>query len=273
MLSRPRRFLRRVALRRDRLLLAICRRWLELATLLLALYVALPFAAPMLMKLGLDAPGRVIYTLYSPFCHQFAFRSFFLGGQQAIWPRAVTNPDLASFEDAAAESPAFRAQFAHYAGLDAAAVTRADLLAFTPALQFAARAFPGDELFGYKLTLCQRDIVIYSAMLVGALLYRRCRTTLRPAPLWLYALLGLAPIGIDGFSQLLGYPPFNLWPPRETSPAFRVLTGALFGLMNVWLGFPWLEISFSELREPLEARLARRRASHELRRTVRPPDA
>lgn len=260
-MRRPGRFRRRAALRRDRLLLAICRRWLALVTLLIALYVSLPFVAPALMKLGLQAPGRVIYTLYSPFCHQFAFRSFFIGGQQATWPRGPAGPGGRSFEDAALGSTAFRELFARYAGMDARDITRADLQAFTPALQFAARAFHGDEVFGYKLTLCERDIVIYAAMLVGALLYRRWRARLRPAPLWLYVLLGLAPIGIDGFSQLLGHPPFSLWPARETTPAFRVVTGALFGLMNVWLGFPWLEISFLEMREALERRLAKRAAA------------
>ncbi len=247
--------MRRAALRRDRLLLAICRRWLDLATLLLALYVALPFAAPLLLNLGLQRPGRIIYALYSPFCHQFAFRSFFIGGQQSVWPRELAGLEGMAFEDAALASPAFRELFARYAGLDAAAITRADLSTYTPALQFAARAFQGDEVFGYKLTLCERDIVIYLAMLGGAMLYRRWRTRLRPAPILLYVLLGLAPISIDGFSQLLGYPPFGLWPARETTPAFRVVTGLLFGLMNVWLGFPWLELSFRELREPLEARL------------------
>ena len=247
----------RAALVRDRLLTGICRRWLDMATLALALYVGLAFAAPLMMKLDLQGPARVLYTLYSPFCHQFAFRSFFIGGQQTVWPRELAGQGLDSFEDAALASAAFLERYARYARRDPGEVSRDDLLVYSPALQFAARDFPGDETFGYKLTLCERDIVIYGAMLAGALLYRRWRKRLRPAPLWLYALLGLAPIGIDGFSQLLGYPPFSLWPARETTVAFRVLTGALFGLMNVWLGFPWLEISFQELRGPPSARLAR----------------
>jgi hypothetical protein len=45
---------------------------------------------------------------------------------------------------------------------------------------------------------------------------------------------------------MLSYPPFDLWPVRETLPAFRILTGAMFGLMNVWLAFPYLEMSMSE---------------------------
>jgi len=75
--------------------------------------------------------------------------------------------------------------------------------------------------------------------------------------LLLYVFLGLGPIGLDGFSQLLGYPPFNLWPPRETLPVFRVLTGAIFGLMSAWLAFPYLELSMQDARRDIEAKLWR----------------
>jgi uncharacterized membrane protein len=71
----------------------------------------------------------------------------------------------------------------------------------------------------------------------------------------LYLILGLMPIGIDGFSQMFGYPPFQYWPVRETLPGFRLLTGALFGLMNVWLAFPYLERSMKETIEVMEDRL------------------
>ena len=63
------------------------------------------------------------------------------------------------------------------------------------------------------------------------------------------------PVGLDGFSQLLSYPPFEFWPPRETLPIFRILTGGLFGLMSAWLGFPYIERSMQDLREALEESL------------------
>jgi uncharacterized membrane protein len=110
---------------------------------------------------------------------------------------------------------------------------------------------------GYKTTLCERDIAIYSALFFGGLAFTQVRRRLRPIPIWLYVLLGIAPIGIDGLSQLLGNAPFNLWPPRETLPIFRVVTGALFGLANVWLGFPYLELSMRETRDQILAKLAR----------------
>ena len=81
------------------------------------------------------------------------------------------------------------------------------------------------------------------------------RRRLRPVPLWLYFILGVAPIGIDGFSQLLGYPPFNIWEPRETLPFFRVLTGIFFGAMTGWLGFAYIEQSMQDARREIEAKL------------------
>ena len=243
------------ALRANLLLLTISRRWLDIATVLLAIYISLPFAAPALMKAGLRGPGDLLYTLYSPFCHQFAFRSFFLFGEEPVFPRQLAGMDTPSFEDTALQSPGFTDLFALYAHITPDQVTRADLNPFTVPLMYSARDFRGDDTMGYKLTLCERDISIYIAMFIGALLFRRVRHRLRPAPILIYIILGLGPIGLDGFSQLLGYPPFNLWPPRETEPIFRVVTGAIFGLMNVWLGFPYLEMSFRETREQIEAKL------------------
>jgi hypothetical protein len=56
---------------------------------------------------------------------------------------------------------------------------------------------------------------------------------------------------------MFSYPPFEYWPVRETLPPFRVLTGMLFGVMNVWLAFPYLERSMLEAIEAIEAKLSR----------------
>jgi uncharacterized membrane protein len=242
---------RRLALRLNVWVLRLTRRWLRVALIVIGLYVSLPFLAPTFMKLGLTGPAGVIYFLYSPFCHQFAFRSFFLFGEQVVYPRYNADTSLIPFESYVASLPEFSADRVTPWG------KVGDLYAFNPGFEWAAREFVGDQQMGYKVSLCERDIAIWGGMFVGGLLYTRVRRRLRPVPIWLYFLLGLAPIGIDGFSQLLGYPPFNFWSPRETMPAFRVLTGALFGLMNIWLGFPYLEMSMRETRRELEAKLAR----------------
>jgi len=66
----------------------LSRHYLALFNILIFVYVGIPFLAPVLMKVGITAPAQVIYHAYSYVCHQFAFRSFFLFGEQIAYPRA-----------------------------------------------------------------------------------------------------------------------------------------------------------------------------------------
>ncbi|MCL4250465.1 MAG: DUF2085 domain-containing protein [Anaerolineae bacterium] len=225
-------------------LLKFSRHWLRGALIIIGLYAGLPYAAPVMMKVGLTAPARVLYTLYSPMCHQMAFRSMFIFGDQLFYPRAAAGTEMTPFE-------AYAAHLEEFASVN--------LQGFDVGLIFAARDFVGNEQMGYKMTLCARDTAIYTFLFLGGLIYSipYVRRRIRPVPIWLYIFLGLGPIGIDGVSQLLSYPPFSLWPVRETAPFFRVTTGAIFGLMNAWLAFPYLEQSFQETRRALEAKFAR----------------
>lgn len=233
---------RKLALRANIWTLRLARQWTRVALLIVGIYVSLPFVAPTLMKLGLEGPARVIYTIYSPFCHQFAFRSFFLYGEQPVYPRANTGMDVTPYE-------AYVSEIEDFEGID--------LYGFDVPFMMASRGFVGNERMGYKVTLCERDISIYIAIFIATLLYNipYVRKRVRPAPLWLYVILGLGPIGIDGFSQLLSYPPFELWPTRETLPIFRVLTGGIFGFMTAWLGLPYIELSMRDTRRQLEHKL------------------
>ncbi len=246
----------------SRLLLRLARHWLRFVLAALAIYVSLPWLAPTLAKLGFSAPADALYTLYSPFCHQFAFRSPFLFGEQAFYPRGAARSGYAPFEEFASRSESFREHYRYwsslYAGRAPAPPATVDGLAeFSVAQQFAARHFIGDDTFGYKTSLCARDLAIYSMIFVGGMIYRRFRWRVKPLPFWLYLFAGLGPVGLDGFSQLLSYPPFEFFPPRETLPIFRIVTGGVFGLMSAWLGFPYIERSMRDLIEALEDSLAR----------------
>ena len=86
------------------------RRWAEILITFLLIYVTLPFVAPTLMKLGATGTGNVLYTIYSPLCHQFAFRSIFLYGEETFYPREVADFDAidTNFEERAADSETFR---------------------------------------------------------------------------------------------------------------------------------------------------------------------
>ncbi len=108
---------------------------------------------------------------------------------------------------------------------------------------------------GYKMALCERDIGIYGFVFVGGLLYAmlRNRVNIKALPILVFVIVGLGPIALDGFSQLFSYwgaPPDgstptgiaavveSVLPLRESTPELRSLTGALFGLMLVWLAYP-----------------------------------
>jgi uncharacterized membrane protein len=248
---------RRTALRLNLMVLWLSRHWLRVALILIGTYASLPIIAPTLMKLGVDGPARLIYTIYSPLCHQFAFRSFFLYGEQSFYPRYNAGSPLKPFESYAANLPEFAPD--HMVKTFLGEIPVGDIYQFTSGFQFEAKEFLGNSQMGYKTALCARDMGIYWAIFTGGLIYSipMVRRKLRPVPIWLYVLLGIAPIAIDGFSQLLGYPPFNLWPAREAAPVSRVVTGVLFGFMNAWLGLPYLELSMRDTRRQIEAKLAR----------------
>ncbi|HLY28401.1 MAG TPA: DUF2085 domain-containing protein, partial [Aggregatilineales bacterium] len=233
----------------NRWMLNLSRRWLRTLLIIVGIYAGLPILAPVLMHFGLTGPANVIYTVYSPLCHQFAFRSFFLFGEQPAYPRAAVNfPGLLPFDAFAAD-------------VESATGSTANLSDWTVDLQLTAKQFIGDPVMGYKIAICERDIAIYLALFLAGLIYAipAVRKHLRPVPFWLYILLGIMPIGIDGFSQLLGYPPFSFWPIRETTPYFRVITGALFGMMNGWLALPYLEATARDTVRELEEKFAARR--------------
>lgn len=240
-----------------RALLIAAYSWLRIALTFLALYISLPWVAPVLAKVGWHGPADVIYTLYSPFCHQFAFRSVFVFGAQPFYPRGAADSAYAPFEQFAAQSEAFQAQYRRWSAVYAGSVSSPPgsvegLQQFSVAQQIAARHFVGDQTFGYKTSLCMRDLAIYTMIFVGGLIYRRYRWRIRPLPFWIFVIAGLGPVGIDGLSQLLSYPPFEFWPVRETLPIFRIVTGGVFGLMSAWLGFPYFERSMQDLIESLE---------------------
>jgi len=75
----------------NRLSLWFSKHYLQVIMGFLILVVGLAFLAPVLMELGLPDAAQSIYSLYHPFCHQLAFRSLFLFGEQAFYPRELAN--------------------------------------------------------------------------------------------------------------------------------------------------------------------------------------
>ena len=73
-----------VTLGPNRATLWLARCWLFLLNLGMGTYVAGTLAAPVLMRLGLAGPARLVYTLYSFVCHQLPERSYFLFGPNGV---------------------------------------------------------------------------------------------------------------------------------------------------------------------------------------------
>jgi uncharacterized membrane protein len=76
----------------------------------------------------------------------------------------------------------------------------------------------------------------------------------------LWILIGMAPIGLDGFSQLFSQMEWSwlasILPYRESTPFLRVLTGGLFGFSTAWFAYPYMEESMSETRQFLIKKFA-----------------
>jgi uncharacterized membrane protein len=188
------------------------RHWLAVFNGFLAVYLGLAVLAPVLMQVGASTPAAWIYKAYSFTCHQLGFRSFFLFGKDLAYPRNV---------------------FLAETDID-------------PNDLWAARAFVGNPVLGYKIALCQRDVAIYSFLLLGGIAFHFLRHKVKPLHWSLWILLGLFPIGLDGGSQLLSYLPLLHFPPRESTPLLRVLTGALFGIASAWFAYPYVQESMDE---------------------------
>jgi uncharacterized membrane protein len=199
---------------------------------LLAVYVGLPFLAPVLLKDGIDPPAKLIYAIYSPLCHQLSFRSWFLFGQQAYYPRELAHiPNVITYEELSGSN-----------SIDLA----------------TARAFTGNPQAGYKVALCERDVAIYGSLLLYGLIFSITGRKIKAFPWYIWLFIGLVPIGLDGFSQIPGLTGgFPSWIPiRESTPFLRTLTGALFGFTTAGYLFPVIEESMKESRRILARKKA-----------------
>jgi uncharacterized membrane protein len=214
----------------DRFTLWLSRHYLAVLNVFLLLYVGLPFLAPVLMKTGHPRLARPIYLAYGAVCHQLAYRSWFLFGDQPFYPREAANVEgYLSYEEVTGRT---------------AGNTNREI--------FDARDFTGAELdgaIGYKVAYCERDIAIYGTMFLFGVLYAITGRRIPPLPWFWWMVIGVGPIGLDGGSQLISQfvnLPFLAF--RESTPLLRTLTGALFGFTTAWFGFPLLQETFDEAR-------------------------
>ncbi len=211
--------------------------YLAIFNLFLLLYVGIPFLAPVFKKVGWNGPAEVVYKIYSPLCHQWAFRSFFLFGEQAYYPHAAAKvPGVLTFEQVSGISDS------------------------NDPSRIQARLFEGTPVLGYKVAFCERDVAIWGAMALFGLVFAATGRRL-PKMHWIvWILVGLLPIGLDGFSQLFSQIPIafiqTYLPYRESTPFLRTLTGFLFGFSTAWFMFPLIEETMADTRRLLSKKFA-----------------
>ncbi|HEX7588580.1 MAG TPA: DUF2085 domain-containing protein [Anaerolineae bacterium] len=207
---------RRFVLMIDQLVVFVALHWLLLVVLALVIYAGLPIFAPVLMHYGVTGPADAIYRVYSLTCHQLSYRSFFLFGSQ----------------------PAYNIDQLH-----ALVPSAAD----EGMLSLYWRDYLGNPDLGFKMAWCERDAAIYLAMILASVIFAGLRRQLKPLN-WRVYLLFVAPIAVDGLWQLVTSPTLLLpfLPVHESTPALRLLTGALFGLGSVWFIFPYIQVAMSD---------------------------
>lgn len=233
---------RSAAIRANQIVYRISRHWLLLFSILLGLFVGLPFLAPVFMKWGWNGPAAGIYFVYSGLCHQLPQRSFFLFGDQAMYPlsdiqavwKNTTNPLI-------------------------------------------LRQFIGNPQMGWKVAWSDRMVSMYAAPLLFGLAFGLLRHRLKPLSVKGFILF-LLPMAIDGFTHMIsdftggiggGFRDSNAWLAGLTNQIFpatfymgdalgsfnswmRIITGILFGLGVVWFLYPRIQDSFRETTTQIE---------------------
>jgi len=219
----------------DKISLWITKHYMLLFNLFILFYVGLPFLAPVLVKAGATVSASLIYRGYSFMCHQLAFRSWFLFGEQAIYPRQAAGLNgILSYENATG-------------------IRTDDLI--------AAHNFIGNDELGYKVALCERDIAIYGGIFLFGLIFSLTGRRFPLLPWWAWIFIGVAPIGADGGSQLISQLPVgfinHIIPYRESTPLLRTLTGGLFGIMTAWFAYPLVEFSMRDTQIMLAVKFSK----------------
>jgi len=107
--------------------------------------------------------------------------------------------------------------------------------------RFACHQLPSRSffIFGQQMAFCHRDTAIYTSLFVSVIVFGLVRHRVKPLP-WPAYLLFIAPMALDGITQLIGL--------RTSNWQLRIITGVLFGVGSAWLAFPYLEEAFQDIR-------------------------
>jgi uncharacterized membrane protein len=224
----------------ERLINFLSRRWILVISLILGVYIGLPFLAPTFMQIGWSGPARVIYLIYSWLCHQLPQRSYFLFGSKMTY-------SLAEVQSAWKDTTEI----------------------------WVLRQFIGNPQMGWKVAWSDRMVSMFTSLWLFGLLWWPIRKRVKPLSWWGLILL-ILPMALDGGSHALsdlagigqGFRDSNAWLAALTQHTFpttfyagdawgsfnslmRLITGVLFGLGIVWFGYPYLGEAFSPATPPV----------------------
>jgi uncharacterized membrane protein len=220
--------------------------WLTALIFALIFFNALPFLAPVFMKLGWEGAGRLIYLAYWPLCHQMAQRSFFLFGPEGFQMYSIAQlPVKVSGSNA----------------------------------ELVLKQFLGSESLGWKVAWSDRMVTFYGGPLVAAVVYAiaRLRGRVKPWPLWMIGLM-LLPMIFDGGTHMAsdmlsgighGFRDTNQWLSVITGNLLpttfvqgdalgsfnswlRLTSGMLFGFAIGWFVLPYIDISTADTSSSME---------------------
>lgn len=99
--------------------------------------------------------------------------------------------------------------------------------------------YRSDFILGFQVAMCQRNMAIYVSMGLAGVVFALMRTRLKPLS-WKAYLLLIAPMAVDGFTQLFGL--------RESNWILRTVTGTLFGASTVWVAYPYMETAMRRIQ-------------------------
>jgi uncharacterized membrane protein len=207
----------------------LARYWFEIFLVIYGIWIFTPFLAPVFMHIGWTGTGKVIYFLYSFFCHQLPERSLFLFGQKTMY---TLNEIQSAWQNT----------------ID----------------PFLLRQFIGNGTMGWKIAWSDRMISFYTSVWLFAVMWYPFRRRIKPLTWWGFVLL-LLPIALDGITHAIsdfagigqGFRDTNVWLAVWTNHAFsatfyagdalgsfnsimRLISGLLAGLGIGWLAFPYI---------------------------------
>ncbi len=231
----------------DQVVLWLSRHWVLVTSLLIGLYALTPFLAPLFMALGWTIPGRLIYLVYSFFCHQLPERSYFLFGPEFSY--TLTE-------------------------IQAAWHNTNNIVIL--------RQFIGNAPMGWKIAWSDRMVSMFTSLWLFGILWGSLKQKIRRMPWWVLILL-LLPMALDGTTHFIsdiagigqGFRDSNTWLAvltHQSLPAsfyagdawgsfnawMRLISGVLFGFGMVWFGFPYIDEVFKDSLQAIKYKYQRK---------------